>query len=145
MEIFELTKKFPVNISMKRLSGDSMTVMNTYLQCWARWKRRPIRSVVHRHSAAIVHRSSQRSGLPSSISHYEVEGGLIDILKKMFETNPGKATIELTEKCSQCGGEVNIEIGRTLSGFGLMGGVLLKKGRSGYVTKCLDCYKLNSN
>jgi len=68
---------------------------------------------------------------------------MLSILKEMFKQNPGKTTIELKDTCSNCSCEVNIEISRTLSGFGLMGGVLLKKGSSGYIAKCLDCYKLN--
>jgi hypothetical protein len=70
---------------------------------------------------------------------------MIQILRKMFEANPGFATIEVKEKCSECGGEAIIEISRTLSGFGLMGGALLKKGSEGYFAKCLDCHKAQSS
>jgi hypothetical protein len=68
---------------------------------------------------------------------------MVEILRKMFEANPGKSTIELIEKCSDCGRETIIEITATSSGFGLQGGILLKCPPDGYLAKCSACYEAN--
>ena len=68
---------------------------------------------------------------------------MIEILKKMFETNPEKSTIVLKEKCSDCGRETIIEITPTSGGYGLQGGTLFKCSPDGYLAKCPDCDKAN--
>jgi hypothetical protein len=64
-------------------------------------------------------------------------------LKKLFKDNPGKSTIVLKEKCSDCGSETIIEITPTSGGFGLQGGALFKSKLGGYLAKCAACYKAN--
>ena len=49
---------------------------------------------------------------------------MIKILRKIFEANPGKSTIVLKDKCSDCGCETIIEITPTSAGYGLQGGAL---------------------
>ena len=66
---------------------------------------------------------------------------MIEILRKMFEDNPKKSTIVLKEKCSDCGCDTIIEITATSSGFGLMGGTLVKYSQDKYIAKCADCFK----
>jgi hypothetical protein len=66
---------------------------------------------------------------------------MIEILRKMFEANPEKSTIVLKEKCSDCGGDITIEITPSSSGFGLMGGVLFKSSKDKYTAKCSACYE----
>jgi hypothetical protein len=66
---------------------------------------------------------------------------MIEILRKMFEANPKKSTIELIEKCSECGHKIIIEITTTSRGFGLQGGILLKCPPDGYLAKCPACYE----
>jgi two-component system chemotaxis response regulator CheY len=69
---------------------------------------------------------------------------MIQILRKMFEANPKKSTIVLTDKCSGCGCEAIIYITPTSGGFGLQGGTLLKRSPDGYSIKCPDCRQANS-
>jgi hypothetical protein len=69
---------------------------------------------------------------------------MIEILKKTFEANPGKSTIELKDKCSDCGDEVIIEITSILGGFGVNGGVLFKCAPDEYIAKCPVCYRINN-
>jgi hypothetical protein len=64
---------------------------------------------------------------------------MIEILRKMFEANPEKATIVLKGKCSDCGREVTVDITPTSGGFGLQGGTLFKCSADGYLMKCHDC------
>ena len=66
---------------------------------------------------------------------------MISIIKKMFEGKPEKSTIELKERCSDCGSEVIVNITSTAEGFGLEGGALFKRNEESYFAKCLDCYK----
>ena len=66
---------------------------------------------------------------------------MIEILRKMFEVNPEKPTIVLKERCSDCGGDITIEITPSSSGFGLMGGVLFKSSKDKYTAKCPACYE----
>jgi hypothetical protein len=66
---------------------------------------------------------------------------MINSFRKIFEANPGKSTIELKEKCSDCGCEIIIEITSTSGGFGLNGGVLLKGDAESTFVKCPDCNK----
>ena len=47
---------------------------------------------------------------------------MIEILRKMFEANSGKSTIQIKGKCSDCGREIIISITSTAGGFGLQGG-----------------------
>ena len=68
---------------------------------------------------------------------------MIEILKKMFEANPEKSKIVLTDKCSDCGRETIVEITPTSGGFGLQGGILFKCPPDGYLAKCPDCYEAN--
>jgi len=68
---------------------------------------------------------------------------MIEILRKMFKANPKKSTIELIEKCSDCGRETIIEVTPTSKGFGLQGGFLLKCPPDGYLAKCPACYEAN--
>lgn len=68
---------------------------------------------------------------------------MIEILKKMFKTNPGKSTIGIVGTCSICGKKTNIEITPTSGGFGLQGGVLFKCKPDGYLVKCPDCHEAN--
>ena len=70
---------------------------------------------------------------------------MIEILKKMFEDNPGKSTIVLKEKCSVCGCETSIEITPTPGGFGLQSGALFKCENDRYSVKCTSCCKADSN
>ena len=65
---------------------------------------------------------------------------MVEILKKMFETNPKKTIIVLNGKCSNCGCETIIEITSTSGGFGLQGGALFKNMLGGFSAKCADCY-----
>ena len=69
---------------------------------------------------------------------------MIEILKKMFEANPGKSNIVIKTKCSQCGCKVSIEITPTSGGFGLQGGILLKCSPDEYLAKCPVCYQVSS-
>ena len=69
---------------------------------------------------------------------------MIEILGKMFESNPKKSTIVLKGKCSDCGREATIDIAPTSGGFGLQGGALFKCSPDGYLAKCPYCYQVNS-
>jgi hypothetical protein len=66
---------------------------------------------------------------------------MIEILRKLFESNPEKSTIVLNGKCSDCGCDTIIEITPTSGGFGLKGGALFKSSPDDYLVKCHDCYK----
>ena len=66
---------------------------------------------------------------------------MIEILKKMFEDKPEKSTVILKEKCSDCGCDIALDITPTSSGFGLMGGGLLKSSNDKYTAKCPACYE----
>jgi hypothetical protein len=68
---------------------------------------------------------------------------MIKILKKMFEANPGKSTIQVKGKCSECGCEVIIDITSSSVGFGLQGGTLYKCAPDAYLAQCPECYKNN--
>jgi hypothetical protein len=68
---------------------------------------------------------------------------MIDILRNIFEANPGKSTIALKSTCSDCGYDVIIHITSTSGGFGLQGGALFERSPNGYFAKCSDCYKIN--
>jgi ribosomal protein S27E len=68
---------------------------------------------------------------------------MIEILRKIFEANPGKSTIVLKGKCSDCGGETIVKITSTSGGFGLQGGSLFKCSSDQYLVKCHDCYQVN--
>ena len=72
-----------------------------------------------------------------------LEGDLIEILRKIFESESGKSTIELREKCSDCGCEFILAITRTSGGFGLNGGSLVKGSADTYMAECENCYKSN--
>jgi len=66
-----------------------------------------------------------------------------NIIETMFEAFPGKKTIVLNEKCSDCRRSTVIEITRTSAGFGLQGGALFKSSSGAYFAKCLECYTSN--
>jgi hypothetical protein len=70
---------------------------------------------------------------------------MLEILKKMFEANPERSTIELKEKCSDCGCEVNIDITPSSGGYGLQGGALFECSTDDFCAKCAACYKANQN
>ena len=67
---------------------------------------------------------------------------MIEIIIKLFEANPGKPSIILNGKCSDCGFETIIEITPTSGGFGLQGGVLFDYSPDDYLMKCHDCYQV---
>jgi hypothetical protein len=67
---------------------------------------------------------------------------MVEILKKIFESNPENSTILLNEKCSDCRRGLLIEITPTSGGFGLQGGALFKNTLGSYSAKCPDCYKV---
>jgi ribosomal protein S27E len=69
---------------------------------------------------------------------------MIEIVRKMFRDNPKKSTIELKEKCSDCGRETIIEITSASEGFGLQGGALFKFSPNGYSAKCSYCFQTYS-
>jgi hypothetical protein len=69
---------------------------------------------------------------------------VIELLRKLFESNPEKSTIVLNGKCSDCGSDTTIEITPTSGGFGLKGGALFKYSPDDYLVKCHDCYLANS-
>jgi hypothetical protein len=62
----------------------------------------------------------------------------------MFEANPGKSTIQVKGKCSDCGREITISITPTSEGFGLQGGALYKCSPDAYYAKCLECCNVNA-
>jgi Zn finger protein HypA/HybF involved in hydrogenase expression len=66
---------------------------------------------------------------------------MIEILRKMFESSPEKSTIVIKDKCSDCRCETIIEVTPTSEGFGLQGGVLLKRSTDEYVARCPACYQ----
>ena len=68
---------------------------------------------------------------------------MIEILRKIFEANPGKSTILLKDRCSDCGCEAIIEITPTSAGFGLQGGALFECSPDEYLVQCLSCYQVN--
>ena len=68
---------------------------------------------------------------------------MIEILRKIFDANPGKSTIVLKGKCSDCGCETKVKITSTSGGFGLQGGALFKYSSDEYLMKCDDCYQVN--
>ena len=67
---------------------------------------------------------------------------MVEILKKIFESNPENSPIILTDKCSDCRRKVIIEITPTSGGFGLQGGALFKNTLGSYSAQCPDCYKV---
>jgi hypothetical protein len=69
---------------------------------------------------------------------------MIEMLKKIFESNPEKSTIVLKGICLDCGRDVTINITPTSGGFGLQGGALLGCSSDGYFTKCPNCYNINN-
>ena len=68
---------------------------------------------------------------------------MMEILRKLFEANPEKATSVLNVTCSDCRCETIIEITPTSGGFGLQGGVLFKCSPDDYLVKCHNCYQVN--
>lgn len=68
---------------------------------------------------------------------------MIQILKKLFKDNPATSKIVLKDKCSDCGRDTAIEIAPTSGGFGLQGGMLIKRPNDGYLTRCPACYEAN--
>ena len=68
---------------------------------------------------------------------------MIEVLRKIFEDNTEKSTVTLNGKCSDCGREVIVEIVPTSGGYGLQGGMLVKRSPDKYSITCPDCYKFN--
>jgi len=68
---------------------------------------------------------------------------MINTLRKIFESNPGRSTIALKTTCSDCGYDVILHITSTSGGFGVQGGALFGRSPDGYFAKCSDCYKGN--
>jgi hypothetical protein len=66
-----------------------------------------------------------------------------EMLKKIFEAHPGKSTITINGKCSDCGRYVTVVVELTSGGYGLLGGVLDKTSSENYSITCIDCYKSN--
>jgi hypothetical protein len=66
---------------------------------------------------------------------------MVEILRKIFEGNPGKLSIVIKDKCSDCGRELCIDITSVSGGYGLQGGALFKQSPGGYSAKCADCFK----
>ncbi|MCW9095714.1 MAG: hypothetical protein OQJ74_07720 [Ignavibacteriaceae bacterium] len=69
---------------------------------------------------------------------------MIEVLKKIFEANPDKSTITINGKCSDCGRKVIVEIKPTSEGYGLQGGILVKRSPEKYSITCPECYKFNT-
>ena len=67
---------------------------------------------------------------------------MVEILQKLFESNPENSTIVLDDTCQDCRCKVVIEITPTSGGFGLNGGILFKNGNGNYAAKCPACYKI---
>ena len=67
---------------------------------------------------------------------------MVEILKKIFKSNPENSIIVLNDTCSDCRREIIIEITPTSGGFGLQGGALYKNTLGSYSAKCPDCYKV---
>jgi hypothetical protein len=68
---------------------------------------------------------------------------MVEILKRLFEANPDKSTVEFKDKCLNCRDDVIIHIKLTSVGFGLQGGALLDRSPNGHLTICFNCYKIN--
>jgi ribosomal protein S27E len=68
---------------------------------------------------------------------------MIEILRKIFEANPGNSTIVLKGKCSDCDCETIVQITSTSGGYGLQGGALFRYSSDEYLVKCHDCYQVN--
>lgn len=69
---------------------------------------------------------------------------MIEVLRKIFEANPGKSTITISGKCSDCGHMVAVEIIPTSGGYGIQGGILAKYPLREYSITCTECYKFGS-
>ncbi len=68
-----------------------------------------------------------------------------EVLKKIFDAHPGKSTMALNGRCSDCGRKVAVVVEATSEGYGLMGGVLEKASSENYAITCIDCYKSKPN
>ena len=75
---------------------------------------------------------------------------LIDLegLKKIIADTSESGIARMHHNCIDCGFPVEVEVHKTLGGYGLLGGVLYEIEDCLYA-KCTDCYKsdpnLNSN
>lgn len=69
-------------------------------------------------------------------------------LKKIFDDKSGRGIGRTHHNCIDCGFPVEVEVHKTLGGYGLLGGVLYEIEGCLYA-KCADCYEsdpnLNSN
>jgi hypothetical protein len=69
-------------------------------------------------------------------------------LKKIIDQTIEGETGIIHNKCIDCGFPVEVEVHKTVDGYGLLGGVLYEVGDCLYA-KCADCYEsdpdLNSN
>jgi hypothetical protein len=66
-----------------------------------------------------------------------------EVLKKIFKAHPGRSTITINGKCSDCGRSVTVVVKPTSGGYGLMGGILNTSSPGNYSIKCIDCHKSN--
>ena len=64
-----------------------------------------------------------------------------EVLEKIFEAHPGKSTMTINGKCSDCGCSVTVVVESTSGGYGLLGGILDKTSSENFSITCLDCYK----
>ena len=70
---------------------------------------------------------------------------MIEVLRNIFEANPEKSTITINGKCSDCERKVTVEIKPTSGGYGLLGGILVKRSPENYSITCPECYSFSSN
>ena len=66
---------------------------------------------------------------------------IIELLERMFKSNPEKLITSLKDNCSGCGREITINITPTSGGFGLNGGFLSKCSPDNYIMKCHICHQ----
>ena len=69
---------------------------------------------------------------------------MIDVIRKLFEANPEQSTLTIDGNCSDCGHKLNIKIKSTSGGFGIQGGILIKRPPETFFIRCIDCEKFNS-
>lgn len=68
-----------------------------------------------------------------------------EVLKKTFETRPGKTTMTINGKCADCGRSVTVVVESTSGGYGLLGGILDKASSENFSITCIDCHKSHDN
>jgi hypothetical protein len=65
-------------------------------------------------------------------------------LRKIFDDKSGCGIGRTRLNCIDCGFPVEVEVHKTLGGYGLLGGVLYEIGDCMYA-KCADCYEIDPN